>query len=167
MFGLVTSFTNIPPFAAPVPLSSIILSPKVIVVESIVVVVPCTFKSPSIVTFDESKDIAVLNDCVNEFKFETLVFKEAVVSSILSNLSVRGDIDVVKEPESNKVIKSEPEIPTLSEFKFVSKNGSPILGSINVEPLLNCKIAINFFLFYQIISKIYFITNISIRKVKV
>ena len=63
----VGSLTNNPPFAMPVPFSSIILSPIWTVVESIWVVVPFTVKLPLIVKFAPLAVIAVFNEDVYEF----------------------------------------------------------------------------------------------------
>ena len=78
MLGAVTSLTNKPPFAAPLPFNSMMLSPNWIVVESTVVVVPWTNKLPLIVT-DEPVPLP-----------DTIIasFNEEVYVSILPNLSV-------------------------------------------------------------------------------
>jgi len=62
VFGAVTSFTNKPPFAAPVPFNSMMLSPIETVVESTIVWVPATSKLPKIVTFAPSSEIPVLSE---------------------------------------------------------------------------------------------------------
>ena len=68
VFGEVSSLTTKPAFVAPVPFNWIMLSPMLMVVESICVVVPFTSKSPLTVKLEPVTSTAPFIDDVNVFK---------------------------------------------------------------------------------------------------
>ena len=133
MFGAVASFTYKPPFVAPEPFNSMILSPICTVVESTIVWVPETVKLPLIVTFWPSSEIADFNEdeyvfnsatevfklAVVEFKLAVAEFKFVIETSCESFVVFAVDADVINEPVivANAVfwVNWEP----LKEFKFV------------------------------------------------
>ena len=119
-FGLVTSFTNKPPFAAPLPFNSRILSPKVIVVESTVVVVPWTSKLPTTVRL-----FPIVTSSGKEIV--TVLSVTAVTISFAVPANVKWSFN-----KSNVSFPVEPLI-TKSVARPVSPEPSPTNEPVNVE----------------------------------
>ena len=105
MSGLVTSLTTNPALVAPVPLSETILSPIFKVVDSTIVVVPLTKKSPFIVTLEPVNSNALSIDDDNNKRL-------ALVVSRLFNLPFCVEsIDAIDDDK----LDTEPDIEVLIE----------------------------------------------------
>ena len=96
--GDVVSLTSIPPFAAPLPLSEIMLSEISTVVELTLVSVPLTNKLPLIVTFEPVNSTPLLTVVWNVSKLEILVLWDPLVTSNESTLPSKSYKSLTKEP---------------------------------------------------------------------
>ena len=122
----------IPPSDVPAAFNCNTLSAKLIVVESTVVWVPCTYKSPLIVALPLNVTLtplavnALLNEDEYEFNSATEVFKLAVVKFIFvietpceSFVVFAVDADAINEPLTTPISVNWVYTEELNEFKFV------------------------------------------------